>query len=796
MPTLIVKGMAVPPKGASKKVIEFYKNTKPIDIITDWIKNRMPEYGAPPAKHLKDRVLLVEAKTASGKSTTMPVALFQIIRPSFAKEYFGPSVICTQPRILTAQTIPKGIATEGWAPDMVLGETIGFSTGPEKVLARNGLIYATVGSFLQMLRNNPYQKIASMYRFIVLDEVHERSLDFDITMMLLKKMLKDHISEPNCPFVILTSATFDIPKYAHYFEISPVDNLISVMGQSQPLSMAFLKESSLNVVNSIEETVKEIHEGKVNPMKQGQNDILIFAPGAADIRAIKAKLIPLNVKYIQEKKKCFIVLVMDRNAVLNNTKDYELMFVDDYNLLKVNDEGEYVWDGKHAANERIIISTSIAETGLTIPTLGHVIDMGIFKSMEHYAPFNIEGLLAKTAPKNSVIQRRGRAGRQFPGHFYGMYTEETWNNLEPSKLPDIVISNIDSAVLDILLQQEDCFDVEKIDMIDVPPIDALKESIEMNIVLGYIDGNYGECFKATKLGEMFRKVGNCRADDFRAILSAYVYDVCVMDLVTIIAIGDKDARPLMRKIKYSVALKESLPPFFFQHDNYMEIFEALTADDFIKELFLVEAFMNVLEKGYETAEKWCESVGLTINAMMLVLNKRYAITNDIINATLDPFYMKEKSLMSSTKNNYFSRVCAFKKCLYDGYLLNIIYNDKETRCYKNRFGLPIRAKFDRDLGHPKYLLTDKIKIDDMPGGETYNVSLVAERVSILDGYIYLDENYLEPIKPRELSLNSKEMNPEDAIRSYMDVLKLLNNTPLLASKNNSVVKYIVKTDVA
>tara|TARA_B110000908_G_scaffold113440_1_gene133088 strand:+ start:12345 stop:14714 length:2370 start_codon:yes stop_codon:yes gene_type:complete len=787
LPTLYHKGKAVPPKGASNAIIKYYKETEPIEIITRWIKNKMPEYGAPKAKTLNDRILLVEAKTGSGKSTAMPVELYRILRPQTAKDYTGPGVICTEPTILTTMTIPHDITT--WAPDMKMGETIGYSTGSAKQKVYSGLLFATTGTLLAQLRTQSYNVIMGKYRFIVLDEVHNRSLELDMTIMLLKKMLLEIIDDPGCPFVILTSATFDAPKFAKYFGINPETNIISVIGQSQPISETFLKQDSTNVLTSIGETVQEIHDGKINKMKQGEGDILIFVPGMGEIKNVYKQLLPINVKYIKNKQKCFVLLKIDGRAVATNSKDIDLTFAP-YDKLTLNEEGEYDWKGTYVASRRVIIATAVAETGITIPTLGHVIDIGVYRSMEHYSPINMTGLLTKTAPKTMITQRRGRCGRLFPGHFYGMYTEETYSNLYPTQLPNIVLDNINSVVLDILLQQNDCFDVNKIDMLDIPAVDSLKESIELNIVLGYIESDYGECFKATKFGEMIRSLRYSTPQEFRMILSSYVYDVSTLDIISMIAMSKGMLR--LRKVNMNKVLKESLPTFFFENDDYVNIFTLLTLDDFIRDLFILEAFSNKLMKGVETTEKWCENVGLDFNSMMIILNSKYEIMNDIINASLDPFYMSDNSLVTSTKTNYLKRVCAIKRCIYDGYILNLIHNDKETMSYKNRFGIAIKARFNRDQGHPKYIVTDKIKIEDNNQNPKYNLTINTDRVSVLDGYICIDDDYLLPANPSKYSIKAKEMTPELSMTNYLSILKIVSTTKLLQASNPKLLKYITQ----
>ena len=278
IPTLLIKGKMLPPSKANKKTIKLYKEHTPIEIIIRWFKERMYEFGGKVSSP-SDRILVIRAKTGSGKSTTLPVEIFRIFKPNSTTEYSGPSILVTQPRVLTAQEIAKDIASSpDWAADMVLGENIGYSTGSGKLIAKGGgLLYATIGTLLMQLRT-PEAKdtIMKLYKFIILDEVHERSMEFDMTVMLMKKFINENYSNKRCPFLILTSATFDVEKYCKYFEISPKTNVMDVIGSVYPISESYLKSDSSNTVKTGVEIIKDIHEDRLNPMPEGENDILVF----------------------------------------------------------------------------------------------------------------------------------------------------------------------------------------------------------------------------------------------------------------------------------------------------------------------------------------------------------------------------------------------------------------------------------------------------------------------------------------------------------------------------------------
>ena len=133
--SLIKKGSIIPRPKHDDDMIQMFKETRAIDYIIKWIKDRITEYGAPVGKVMSDRVLIVRARTGSGKSTTIPVEVYRLFNPSFKSmqnesyrsdlrgTYRGANILCTQPRVLTARDIPSELADKDsnpWSTDMIL----------------------------------------------------------------------------------------------------------------------------------------------------------------------------------------------------------------------------------------------------------------------------------------------------------------------------------------------------------------------------------------------------------------------------------------------------------------------------------------------------------------------------------------------------------------------------------------------------------------------------------------------------------------------------------------------------
>jgi hypothetical protein len=478
MPTLLERG------NLRLGIDEEPSDEIPIEYITSWFRQR--EYTNASAT-MQNRVLIVKARTGSGKSTVMPIAIFRILRDiktPIKKRYVGPGVICTQPRVLTAISLANEAAARPWNPDMVLGVTVGFQTGDISNKPQSGLLYATAGVLAAQLKYSPTDsEIMGKYKFIIIDEAHDRALDSDLTLMLLKNFYIRNVGNKNLPYLVITSATFNTARYADYFGVTS-DNVINVAGQTYPITHHWPTTGTNNYPQSAVDTALRIHRENLDDPPE-RADVMIFMPGAVEMKEVTNLLKRVIDRDSGEHP--FLILTLNSEVVKSQLKDFNLLFTPVGELPLVN--------GK-VPIRRIIVTTTVAETGLTIDTLKYVIDCGWNRTKEMYQPWAAEGIITRPAPQNKIEQRRGRCGRLFPGEFYPLYTAAVFKSLELQQLPDIITQGPNNIYLSIVAEQQRQkvrtgatvadFRVEDIALLDPPPPEALLYSNTAAVVLGFI----------------------------------------------------------------------------------------------------------------------------------------------------------------------------------------------------------------------------------------------------------------------------------------------------------------------
>jgi HrpA-like RNA helicase len=745
-PTLLVQGsISLSDKAKMAKA----NRDLPINYITTWIKKRMPEYGYNKA-NLEDRILIIRAETGSGKSTVLPVELFRILRNKntpISEKYIGKIVICTQPRVLTTIALANDVSGRPWNPDIILGKTVGYQTGPKSNKPEGGLLFATAGVLAVQFENYTDMEIMETYKFIIIDEAHERSQECDLLIMLLKNFYIRNKGNKNLPFMVLSSATFDIYKYAKYFDISSDNNTIEVIGRTYPITTNWLlQESTESYINQSINIAAKIHEEN-HKDPSNKCDILIFVPGIKQIDLIKLGLDEINKRYELEDSKHspFLILTINRDNINSQTKDFTLMFIKPNLLPKVFNK---------QVKRRIIIATIVAETGLTIDTLKYVIDCGWNKSIEVYQPWEAFGLITRPAPMSKIKQRKGRVGRLFPGEFYPLYTEKMFNLLQDQQLSDFTNMGIKNKFLTIVqIQQKQKiymdifpdFRVEDITLLDMPSMESFIMANALANLLGFISEEaplpkkWPPNFESenifgieigyglTQLGHIAANIKSLSMESTKMILLSYIYDIAIEDIININAIISVDEIFTMEELKKkedtpagAKILLESIPNYkklcnviqllkkehkLFALDSQLQsyiILKLFFSDNFIELLFIFEKFIEVFSNKLEIDENnilnWCKTMGLEYSSLIFALTKRNEIIDEMYFAGINPFRNEQFKIYNILLNFkdiksipiLLNTVKSIKKCIYGGFFNNLLILNTNDNAYYNNQGFRVK----------------------------------------------------------------------------------------------------------
>ena len=697
-----------------------------IEYICNWLRTKMLE-SANKFGGLEDRLLIIVAKTASGKSTAMPVEIFKLLKNSESTgDYRGRGVLVTQPRVGTAIDISENQIGKAPWNNLEFGVDVGYQTGSYTTKPNyNNLLFATIGVLRAQLDNNDDDFILSKYQFIIIDEAHERSLDTDCTLMKLKYLYLRNKDNPKIPFLILTSATIDVDKYAKYFGLTN-NNIINVEGASFP-KQTYWTETDADDLNIVMiDTIMNIHTKNIND-KPRQCDIMIFVSSTKPYQKN-------NIKEILEAK----------------ADDLLVVFMDRDEIQAFSDSFQYVTGRKELPPQirrMVIFATNSAETGLTIESLKYVIDSGMVLNNEIYSPSGINGLVNRPIAQSNIEQRKGRCGRAFPGDFYPLYTEKTFNLLQKQGYPDIVSLGMDTIILDTIKAQQEYksfmkkrpeFLIEDMDLLDLPPMDSLLLSLDKCLTFGYTSYNaplntgkltgYG----ITDLGKVVNKLlRDLTLETARIILTSYTFKLSTNDAILLACVCHRDFSTFNRNIKKKNILQYCLPSQFIDVEDFRNTVKC----EIIELLVIYSTILyNIESDTINTFLTTCQDL-ISRNDILKIVWKYQAITKSMINVGMSINDNPEtKIILADTILEFMEIVIQLKVCLYSGFLFNTLrLNDKGR--YVNRHGIPFYIQLPKNLIKPKVIITDLFQMQANNFNPYIKYDIKVRNICVIDGFV-------------------------------------------------------------
>ncbi|PIA28042.1 hypothetical protein AQUCO_07300016v1 [Aquilegia coerulea] len=414
------------------------------------------------ALHANQTLILV-GETGSGKTTQIPQFVLEAIELDDKRKKM--MVACTQPRRVAAMSVSHRVAEE---MDVTIGEEVGYSIRFEdRSSAKTILKYLTDGMLLREAMTDP---LLENYKVIILDEAHERTLATDVLFGLLKEVLRNR---PDLKLVVM-SATLEAEKFQAYFSGAP---LMKVPGRLFPVEIFYTQEPERDYLEAAIRTVVQIH------MCEPPGDILVFLTGEEEIEDACRKIAKEVGNIGDQVGPVKVVPLYSTLPPAMQQKIFEPA------PPPVNEGGP--------PGRKIVVSTNIAETSLTIDGIVYVIDPGFAKQKVYNPRVRVESLLVSPISRASAHQRSGRAGRTQPGKCFRLYTERSFkNDLQPQTYPEILRSNLANTVL--TLKKLGIDDLVHFDFMDPPAPETLMRALEVLNYLGALDdeGNL------TKLGEI------------------------------------------------------------------------------------------------------------------------------------------------------------------------------------------------------------------------------------------------------------------------------------------------------
>ncbi len=393
-----------------------------------------------------NQVVVIAGETGSGKTTQIPKICLE------AGQGVRGKIGCTQPRRLAARSVAERIAEELATP---LGELVGYQVRFLDLVKPQSLIKVmTDGVLLAEVQND---RFLTQYDTIIIDEAHERSINIDFLLGILKQILLKRSDLK----VIITSATIDTQRFAEHFTLNgkrpPV---IEVSGRMFPVEVRYrpLVTYQDDLGNDIEQDMVTGIADAIDELTQEDpfGDILVFQVGEREIKE--------TAEYLRKRQ-------------LKHTDIIPL-----YARLSMSEQQKIFTPSQ---KRRIILSTNVAETSLTVPGIKYVIDPGLVRISRYSVRNKVQRLPIEKISQASANQRKGRCGRVSHGICIRLYDEESFQARPEFTDPEIHRTALSSVIL--TMAQLKLGDVHRFPFIEKPTDKAINDGFRQLHELGALD---------------------------------------------------------------------------------------------------------------------------------------------------------------------------------------------------------------------------------------------------------------------------------------------------------------------
>jgi len=433
------------------------------------------------------QVIVVAGETGSGKSTQLPKIALAMGRGALGL------IGHTQPRRIAARTVAERVASE---LDDEIGGSVAYSVRfTDTVGPDTNLRLMTDGILLAEIQRD---RLLERYDTLILDEAHERSLNIDFLLGYLSEILP---RRPDLKLII-TSATIDTGRFSEHFGGAPI---IEVSGRTFPVELRYDDPAELPTEDAIADAVEEL-------LLEGPGDVLVFCAGEADIRDA--------TRCIEERHLGVEVLPLYAR----------LSAADQHKIFSPHQQ------------RRVVVSTNVAETSLTVPGIRYVVDTGLARISRFGRRTKVQRLPIEPISQASANQRSGRCGRVAPGICIRLFSEEDFAERDEFTEPEILRTNLASVILQMASLR--LGPVEEFGFVDPPDKRSITDGVNLLVELGALDPDAASGEGLTDVGRILARLP-VDPRFGRMVLAADDLD-CVADVIIIAAglsIRDPRERP-------------------------------------------------------------------------------------------------------------------------------------------------------------------------------------------------------------------------------------------------------------
>lgn len=400
--------------------------------------------------------VVLRAPAGAGKTTRVPPAL--LMAGLAGNKTAGKSngqIVMLEPRRIAARTAARRMAFERGER---VGQTVGYRVRFEESVSRDTrILVVTEGVLLRRLQDDPFLEDIEI---VVFDEFHERRLDSDLALAMVRRV--QQTVRPELRIVVM-SATLDPAAIAKYLGDCPI---VESEGRLHPVRIDYLRPGDLRA-GERQHMTELATRGIETVLQQTTGDVLVFLPGVGEIMKTRTELEPLSRRHNLEVLPLFGDMTPEEQDRVLSPCD----------------------------RRKIVLSTNVAETSVTIEGVTAVVDTGLALQMNFDADVGLDRLELTPISKASTDQRAGRAGRTQPGVCLRLWEESAQRRRPDFDAAELHRVDLSSAVLRLCAWGET--DIAAFPWFEAPPAESIDHAVKLLRLLGAIDES-----GITSLGQM------------------------------------------------------------------------------------------------------------------------------------------------------------------------------------------------------------------------------------------------------------------------------------------------------